>query len=129
MKMSNKNAQRLRKAMSFALTAGLVVSSLATSSVAGAASGKAPKLGDSKKTLYYNKSGKKSATLKVKKNGVGKIKKTTWKTSNKKVVTISSKKATSVKLTALKAGKATITATVKYTLKGSKKVKKKISNL
>ena len=61
---------------------------------------------------------KKAYTLKVKKNKVKKISKTTWKTSKKSVVSISKKKKTSVKLTAKKKGTATVTATIRYVPKG-----------
>lgn len=125
MKTSKKSSRTLKRALAFAMSLALVMSTLAVSPSVDAASKKVPKLSVKKKTLYYNKTGKKTYTLKVKKNKVKKIKKTIWKTSKKSVVKLSKKKKTSVKLTAKKAGKATITATVKYTVKGSKKGKTK----
>lgn len=96
------------------IQAALVLSTLATAPSAGAASKKKPTLNVKKKTLYWNKAGKKNYTLKMKKNKVRMIIATTWKTSKKSVVALSKKKETSVRLTAKKKGKATITATVKY---------------
>ena len=126
MKIRNKKSSRtIKRALAFAMSFALAMSTFAVSPSADAASKKAPKLSVKKKTLYYNQAGKKTYTLKVKKNKVKAIKKTTWKTSKKSVVAISSKKKTSVKLTAKKAGTAKITATVKYTVKGSKKVQTK----
>ena len=126
MKIRNKKSSRtVKRALAFAMSFALAMSTFAVSPSADAASKKAPKLSVKKKTLYYNQAGKKTYTLKVKKNKVKAIKKTTWKTSKKSVVAISSKKKTSVKLTAKKAGTAKITATVKYTVKGSKKVQTK----
>ncbi len=123
MRIQKKSSRALKRAMATVLSFALAMSAVAVAPTADAASKKKPKLSAKKKTLYYN--GKKTFTLKVKKGKkVKKIKKTTWKTSNKKVVKISKKKKTSVKLTAKKKGSAKITATVKYTVKGSKKVKK-----
>ncbi len=122
---SKKSSRVFKRVMAFVMSLALAVSTFAVSPSADAASAKKPKLSVKKKTLYYNKAGKKKYTLKVKKNKVKKIKKTKWKTSKKSVVKLSKKKKKSVKLTAKKAGKATITAKVKYKAKGSKKVKTK----
>ncbi len=123
--LGKKSSKTSRKAMALTLSLALGMSAVAVSPSVDAASKKVPTLNVKKKTLYYNRSGANVYTLKVIKNKVKAIKKTTWKTSNKSVVAISSKKKTSTKLTAKKAGQAKITATVKYTLKGSKKVKSK----
>ena len=122
---SKKSSRAIKRAVAFGMSFALAMSTLAVAPNADAAKKKVPKLSAKKKTLYFNEAGKKTYTLKVKKNGVKKITKTTWKTSKKSVVAISKKKNTSVKLTAKKAGKATITAKVKYTVKGSSKVKTK----
>ena len=122
MKGNVKTSRTIRKAMAFVMAAALTVSSLVVSPSADAASKKAPKLAKSKKTLYYNKSGKKSFTLKLKKNKA-KIKSVTWKTSKKSVAKLSKKKKTSVKVTAKKKGTAKIKAVVKYTLNGKSKKK------
>ena len=122
MKGNVKTSRTIRKAMAFVMAAALTVSSLVVSPTADAASKKAPKLAKSKKTLYYNKSGKKSFTLKLKKNKA-KIKSVTWKTSKKSVAKLSKKKKTSVKVTAKKKGTAKIKAVVKYTLNGKSKKK------
>lgn len=104
----------LRRVMACAMAAALCLSTLAIAPPAEAAGLTKPKLAVKKKTLYYNKKGKKTYTLKVKSNKVKKIVGTTWKTSKKSVVSISRKKKMSVKLTAKKKGKATITATLRY---------------
>ena len=125
MKKQNRRMSRvLRRTIAFMAAVALTMSSLSVPLSTDAASKKQPGLSAKKKTLYYNKAGKKSYTLKIKKNKV-KIKSTKWKTSKKKVIKLSKKKKSSVKLKAKKAGKAKITAIVKYTVKGSSQVKKK----
>ena len=119
MKRTTGKASRIaRRAMALVMAAALCLSTLVITPPVKAAVKTKPALAVKKKTLYYNKAGKKTYTLKVKKNKVKKIKKTTWKTSKKSVVSISKKKKTSVKLTAKKKGKATITATIRYVPKG-----------
>lgn len=118
-----KSSKTMRRALAALLAFAMSLSPVAVPATSDAAA-KKPALNAKKKTLFFNQAGKKSFTLKIKKNKNIKVKKTTWKTTNKKVVSISSKKKTAVKVTAKKAGKATIKATVNYTLKGSKKVKK-----
>lgn len=113
-----KLVKKGRRIMAFAMAVAMLMSMFSPASFVEAAKWKKPALSVKKKTLYYNKAGKKTYTLKVKKNNVKKIKKTTWKTSKKSVISISKKKKTSVKLNAKKAGKATITATIKYVPKG-----------
>ena len=113
-KWIRKLTRTSRRGLACATAAALVLSTLATAPSAGAASKKKPTLNVKKKTLYWNKAGKKNYTLKMKKNKVRMIIATTWKTSKKSVVALSKKKETSVRLTAKKKGKATITATVKY---------------
>ena len=98
MKIQNKKSSRtVKRALAVVMSLALAMSTVAVSPSADAASKKVPSLSVKKKTLYYNKAGKKTYTLKVKKNKVKKITKTTWKTSKKSVVTISNKKKTSVK--------------------------------
>lgn len=118
-----KSSKTMRRALAALLAFAMSLSPVAVPATSDAAA-KKPALNAKKKTLFFNQAGKKSFTLKIKKNKNIKVKKTTWKTTNKKVASISSKKKTAVKVTAKKAGKATIKATVNYTLKGSKKVKK-----
>ncbi len=118
-----KSSKTMRRALAALLAFAMSLSPVAVPATSDAAA-KKPALNAKKKTLFSNQAGKKSFTLKIKKNKNIKVKKTTWKTTNKKVASISSKKKTAVKVTAKKAGKATIKATVNYTLKGSKKVKK-----
>lgn len=119
MKKARGKASRIAKrVMAVVMAAVLCLSTLTITPPVKAAVKTKPALAVKKKTLYYNKAGKKTYTLKVKKNKVKKISKTTWKTSKKSVVSISKKKKTSVKLTAKKKGTATITATIRYVPKG-----------
>lgn len=103
----------LKKSLSFLLVLTLIISLTGAASVQAATK---IKLSASKKTLYVGK----SFTLKL----TGTTKKVTWSSSKKSVATVTSKG----KVTAKKAGKATITAKV-----GSKKytcvvtVKKKVA--
>lgn len=109
-----KNATKLA---ALALTLAMTVTSVALPSSASAAT-KTVKLNTTSKTLYATgSSAKKTTTLKVTVNG--KKKTATFKSSNTKVATVGK---TSGKVTAKKAGKATITATY-----GGKKVKCKIT--
>ena len=66
----------------------------------------------------------KSTTLQVKANGTT-IKKVTWKSSNKKIATAKAKGKLKCKITGVKNGKATITATVSYK-SGKKSATKKL---
>lgn len=82
---------------------------------------KVPKL-NVKKTVKLNIGNTKKLT--VKKNGVKKVVKVSWKTS-KKCVKLSKKTGTSVKVKAVKTGTAKITASVKYKASAKAKVKTK----
>ncbi len=113
-KWIQKLTRTSRRGMACTMVAALALSSLAQAPTSEAAGKKKPTLNVKKKTLYWNKSGSKNYTLKLKKNKVKTIVTTTWKTSKKSVVALSRKKDTSVRLTAKKKGTATITATVKY---------------
>lgn len=113
-KWIQKLTRTSKRSMACAMVAVLALSSLAQAPSSEAAGKKKPTLNVKKKTLYWNKSGSKNYTLKLKKNKVKTIVTTTWKTSKKSVVALSRKKDTSVRLTAKKKGTATITATVKY---------------
>lgn len=84
------------------------------------AKAKKPKLSAKKLTVYINK----KKTLKIKKNGTKKIVKTTWKTNNKKVVVLSKRKKTSVKLKGKKKGETKVKAVIRYRRKGKKKTYK-----
>lgn len=79
---------------------------------------KAPKLSVSKTVKLKSGASKK---ISVKKNGVKKLVKVTWKSSKKSCVALNKAKGTSVKIKGKSSGKATITATVKY--KSGKKFK------
>ncbi len=113
-KRIQKTTGTFRRGIACAMAAALALSSLAQAPSSEAAGKKKPTLSVKKKTLYWNKSGSKNYTLKLKKNKVKTLVKTTWKTSKKSVVALSRKKDTSVRLTAKKKGTATITAAVKY---------------
>lgn len=115
--------RRTRRGLAIALASALVLSVTAPVSLVQAAKQTKPLLNAKKKTLYYDKAGKKTFTLKVKKNKVKMIVATKWKTSKKSVVALSKKKDTSVKLTAKKKGKATITGTIKYVPRGKWAIK------
>lgn len=78
---------------------------------------KKPKLSGTKMTAYIGR----SKTLKIKKNGTKAIVKTTWKVSGKKILALSKKKKTSVKIKGKKIGKTMVKAVVHYRRKGSKK--------
>ncbi|MBR1910128.1 MAG: Ig-like domain-containing protein [Lachnospiraceae bacterium] len=105
-----------KKALSLLLVAAMTIG-LITPAVDADAATKKVKISASKLTLTVGQ--KKTLTVK---KGSKKVKGVKWKTSNKKVATVSSGK-----VTAKKAGKATITATVskkKYTCKVTVKEKR-----
>lgn len=83
---------------------------------------KAPKLSASKTVKLKAGASKK---ISVKKNGVKKLVKVTWKSSKKSCVAINKKKGTSVKIKGKSSGKATVTATVKYKSDKSSKTSSK----
>ena len=83
-----KSSRAFRRATALVLAAALTLSAPVATN-ASAATKKVPSLSVKKKTLYYNKAGKKSFTLKVKKNKVKKIVSTKWTTSKKSVAKIS----------------------------------------
>lgn len=85
---------------------------------------KAPKLSASKTVKLKAGASKK---ISVKKNGVKKLVKVTWKSSKKSCVAINKTKGTSVKIKGKSSGKATVTATIKYKSgKSSKTSSKKL---
>lgn len=85
---------------------------------------KTPKLSVSKTVKLKAGASKK---ISVKKNGVKKLVKATWKSSKKSCVAINKTKGTSVKIKGISTGKATVTATVKYKSgKNSKTSSKKL---
>ena len=120
-----KSSRAFRRATAFVLAAAMTLSAPVATQASAASKKKVPSLSVKKKTLYYNQAGKKSFTLKVKKNKVKKIVKTKWTTSKKSIVGISAKKKTKVKVTAKKKGTAKITAKVTYRLKAGSKAKTK----
>ena len=122
-KWIRKLTRTSRRSLACATAAALALSAFATAPSAQAAGKKKPTLNAKKKTLYWNKSGKKNYTLKIKKNKTKSVVATTWKTSKKSIVALSKKKDTSVRLTAKKKGTATITATVKYVPQGKWQIK------
>ncbi len=122
-KWIRKLTRTSRRSLACATAAALALSAFATAPSAQAAGKKKPTLNAKKKTLYWNKSGKKNYTLKIKKNKTKSVVATTWKTSKKNIVALSKKKDTSVRLTAKKKGTATITATVKYVPQGKWQIK------
>jgi endo-1,4-beta-xylanase A len=83
---------------------------------------KAPKLSASKTVKLKAGASKK---ISVKKNGVKKLVKVTWKSSKKSCVAINKTKGTSVKIKGKSSGKATVTATVKYKSDKSSKTSSK----
>ena len=66
---SKKSSRAIKRAVAFGMSFALAMSTLAVAPNADAAKKKVPKLTAKKKTLYVNKAGKKTYTLKVKKNG------------------------------------------------------------
>lgn len=115
--------RKARRGLAIALASALVLSVPAPVSVVQAAKQTKPLLNAKKKTLYYDKAGKKTFTLKVKKNKVKMIVASKWKTSKKSIVALSKKKDMSVKLTAKKKGTSTITGTIKYVPRGKWAIK------
>lgn len=109
---------KTRRGLALMMSVSFVLSVLAPVCFVQAAKQTKPLLNAKTKSLYYDKSGKKAFTLKVKKNKVRMIIATNWKTSKKSVVALSKKKDTSVKLTAKKKGNATVTGTIKYVPNG-----------
>lgn len=83
---------------------------------------KAPKLSASKTVKLKAGASKK---ISVKKNGVKKLVKVTWKSSKKSCIAINKTKGTSVKIKGKSSGKATVTATVKYKSDKSSKTSSK----
>ena len=98
--------KQIKKVIAHSLVAVLCLSSFLTNTASTEAKAKKPKL--SQKSITLTKG--KSKTLKVKNTKKCKV---TWKTSKKKVVSISKKKRTSCKLKAKAKGTAKITCTVK----------------
>ena len=117
----------IKKLLSYILTFALVISLTASLAASASAAPKSkPKLSKTKVTMNVGK----KTTLKVK--NVSKSATIKWKSSNKKVATVSSKG----KVTAKKAGTAKITATVngkkctcKVTVKCTKHVWKKVGKV
>ncbi len=107
------------------LSAALVLGTLAVQPTESSAATKAKKLKvtPASKTLYIGgPSSKKTVTLKVKVTPTKASKKVTYKSSNKKVATVSAKG----KVTAKKTGKTTITVTSKSNKKLKAKIKIKV---
>ncbi len=103
-----------RKVIAYSMAGAMIFTSVNLNSIQSNAAKKATvKLNKSSVTL---KAGSK-LTLKVTKKNVSKVKKITWKTSNKKIVTVSSKGV----VKAVKAGNAKISVKVTYKAKGVKK--------
>lgn len=112
---------KLKQKTACLLAAAMFMASFGSAGIAydADAAAKAPKLSTAKKSAEEGK----SFTLKIKKKGI-KITKTTWKTSKKKVASLSKPSKTSVKVKAKKAGTAKITAAVKYKAGGKSAAKK-----
>ena len=115
----------MKRIIAFVMAIALVVTGSGLSAVlndaaASAASKKAKVTLKLNKTKAVIKAGK-STTLKITKKNVKKIKSQTWSTNKKSVATVSKKG----KVTAKKAGKATISVKIKYIAKGKKKVQSK----
>lgn len=98
--------KQIKKVIAHSLVAVLCLSSFLTNTASTEAKAKKPKLSQKSMTLTKGK----SKTLKVKNTKKCKV---TWKTSKKKIVSISKKKRTSCKLKAKAKGTAKITCTVK----------------
>lgn len=114
--------KRKTKLLAFLLAIILVVSNTPITAEAATS----VKLSKSSVTLKITKSGKKTtygtSTIKIKKSKGIKIQKTTYKSANKKIATVSKKG----KVTAKKKGSTKITITVKYK-KGKKTYTKKLT--
>lgn len=109
-----------KKALAFTLALALVLAGTLFPAPKRTVSAAAKVTLKLKKTTVSVKKGSK-VTLKLTKKNVKKISSQKWTTSNKSVATVSSKGV----VTGKKAGKATITAKIKYVAKGAKKAKKK----
>lgn len=110
----------MAKSVSILLLVCLIVTS--GNGYTSAKAKKAPKLSASKITNLKLGASKK---LSVKKNGVKKLVKVTWKSSKKKCAALNKTKGTSVKIKGKAEGRATITATVKYKADSSAKISSK----
>lgn len=107
----------VKKWIAIAISMAMVLTSVLTGNVTTGSAASAPKLNFSKKTVTAGR----KVTLKVKKKPAGsKILSTKWKSSNKKVATVTKKGVVKAK----KAGKTKITATVRYKKGKTKKTKK-----
>ena len=104
------------------LASCLIISTVVATApnVTEAAKAKAPKLNIGKDFTMEKGMTKK---VSIKKNGA-KIKKVSWKSSKKAVLKLSKKSGNSVKIKAKKKGKATITASVKYSISSKSYTKK-----
>ena len=104
------------------LASCLIISTVVATApnVTEAAKAKAPKLNIGKDFTMEKGMTKK---VSIKKNGA-KIKKVSWKVSKKAVLKLSKKSGNSVKIKAKKKGKATITASVKYSISSKSYTKK-----
>ena len=113
----NHYKKSVRKWIAIAISMTMVLTSVLTGNVTTGSAASAPKLNFSKKTVTAGR----KVTLKVKKKPAGsKILSTKWKSSNKKVATVTKKGVVKAK----KAGKTKITATVRYKKGQTKKTKK-----
>ena len=113
--------RKSRKLMAVLMSAAMMVSGLSGVSVPAKAAKKTPVRLN--KTSVSVKKGRK-VTLKVKKNKTVKVKSCKW-TSKKKAIAVVSRKGV---VTGKKVGKTTITAAVKYQIRGNKKLKTKKLN-
>ena len=113
----NHYKKSVKKWIAIAISMAMVLTSVLTGNVTTGSAASAPKLNFSKKTVTAGR----KVTLKVKKKPAGsKILSTKWKSSNKKVATVTKKGVVKAK----KAGKTKITATVRYKKGKTKKTKK-----
>jgi hypothetical protein len=109
-----KDMKSIKKVLALALALAMVVTAVPVTNAEAATTGVAKT-----KTYYVGK----SYTLKLTTPSSWKSVKTTWTTSKKSVAKLASKKNKSVKVTAVKAGSATVKAQVTYK-KSSKKATK-----
>ena len=100
----------MKKSMASALLFGVVISTLAPGTEAGAKA-KKPKLSAKKITVTEGK------TKTIKLTRAGKKAKVTWKTNKKKIAKISKKTKSSCKIKGVKKGTATVSCTVKLNKK------------
>jgi hypothetical protein len=108
----------IKKVLALALALAMVVTAVPVTSAEAATTGVAKT-----KTYYVGK----SYTLTLTTPSTWKSVKTTWTTSKKSVASLSSKKAKSVKVTAVKAGSATVKAKVSYKKNGKTQTAKTYS--